>query len=223
MEFQFIHDGTVVTIPEITSEYAREHLTAKLVPETMHTPVMEDVGGGLNLVYCLDLSPFGYGEVPLTTQALYKLFPEQHVGMLSLFLHETALSNLKKKKTMLLPLEDVFLAGADIKDLPEKWIVSDHPGCLGVYVFMAKNFDSPALLLDADIDERIRSLTPFKDGYYVIPSSIHEVLLVPKASNLDPKLLLEVNHEVNAQEVSPKDFLGEHIYEVTDCGFEIVA
>lgn len=223
MEFQFISNGTIVTIPDLTREYAMEHLTAKLVPETVDAPVMEDVGGGLNLVYCLDLSPFGYGEVPLTTQALYKLFPKQHVGVLSLFLHETALSNLKKRKTMLLPLEDVFLAGTDIKDLPEKWIVSDHPGCLGVYVFMANSFDAPALLLDSDIDERIRSLTPFKDGYYVIPSSIHEVLLVPKASNLDPKLLLEVNHEVNAQEVGPKDFLGEHIYEVTDCGFEIVA
>ena len=124
---------------------------------------------------------------------------------------------------MLLPLEDLFLAGEDMKDLQEKWIVSDRPGCLGVYVFMANSFDAPALLLDADIDERIRSLTPFKDGYYVIPSSLHEVLLVSKTSNLDPKSLLEVNHEVNAQEVSPKDFLGEHIYEVTDCGFEIVA
>lgn len=222
MEFQFISNGAVVTIPDLTSEYAMEHLTAKLVPKTMNAPVMEDVGGGLNLVYCLDLSPFGYGEVPLTTQALYKLFPKQP-GVLSLFLHETALSNLKKKKTMLLPLEDLFLAGEDMKDLQEKWIVSDRPGCLGVYVFMANSFDAPALLLDADIDERIRSLTPFKDGYYVIPSSIHEVLLVSKASNLDPKSLLKVNHEVNAQEVSPKDFLGEHIYEVTDCGFEIVA
>lgn len=223
MEFQFIHDGTVVTIPEITSEYAREHLTAKLVPETMHAPVMEDVGGGLNLVYCLDLSSFGYGEVPLTTQALYKLFPEQHVGMLSLFLHETALSNLKKKKTILLPLEDVVLAGADIENLPDEWMASDRPCCLGICVFMAKHFDAPALLLDADIDERIRSLAPFKDGYYVIPSSIHEVLLAPKTSKLDPAELLKVNHEVNAQEVEPNDFLGEHIYEVTDCGFEIVA
>lgn len=223
MEFQFIHDGTVVTIPEITSEYAREHLTAKLVPETVNAPVMEDVGGGLNLVYCLDPSPFGYGEVPLTTQALYKLFPEQHVGMLSLFLHETALSNLKKKKTMLLPLEDVVLAGADIENLPDEWMASDRPCCLGICVFMAKHFDAPALLLDADIDERIRSLAPFKDGYYVIPSSIHEVLLAPKTSKLDPEELLKVNHEVNAQEVEPNDFLGEHIYEVTDFGFEIVA
>lgn len=223
MEFQFISKGTVVTIPEITSEYAREHLTAKLVPETMHAPVMEDVGGGLNLVYCLDLSSFGYGEVPLTTQALYKLFPEQHVGMLSLFLHETALSNLKKKKTILLPLEDVVLAGADIENLPDEWMASDRPCCLGMCVFMAKHFDAPALLLDADIDERIRSLAPFKDGYYVIPSSIHEVLLAPKTSKLDPEELLKVNHEVNAQEVKPNDFLGEHIYEVTDCGFEIVA
>lgn len=223
MKFQFIHDGTVVTIPEITSEYAREHLTAKLVPETMHAPVMEDVGGGLNLVYCLDLSPFGYGEVPLTTQALYKLFPEQHVGMLSLFLHETALSNLKKKKTILLPLEDIVLAGADIENLPDEWMASDRPCCLGICVFMAKHFDAPALLLDADIDERIRSLAPFKGGYYVIPSSIHEVLLAPKTSKLDPEELLKVNHEVNAQEVEPNDFLGEHIYEVTDFGFEIVA
>ena len=223
MEFQFIHDGTVVTIPEITGEYAREHLTAKLVPETMHAPVMEDVGGGLNLVYCLDLSSFGYGEVPLTTQALYKLFPEQHVGMLSLFLHETALSNLKKKKTILLPLEDIVLAGAGIENLPDEWMASDRPCCLGICVFMAKHFDAPALLLDADIDERIRSLAPFKDGYYVIPSSIHEVLLAPKTSKLDPEELLKVNHEVNAQQVEPNDFLGEHIYEVTDCGFEIVA
>lgn len=40
---------------------------------------------------------------------------------------------------------------------------------------------------------------------------------------LHPEELLKVNHEVNAQEVEPNDFLGEHIYEVTDFGFEIVA
>ena len=223
MEFQFISNGAVVTIPEITREYVIQYLTVKLVPETMHAPVTEDVGGGLNLVYCLDLSPFGYGEVPLTTQALYKLFPEQHVGMLSPFLHETALSNLKKKKTILLPLEDVVMAGEDLENLPDEWMASDRSCALGVCVFMAKHFDAPALLLDVDIDGRIRSLAPFKDGYYVIPSSIHEVLLAPKTSKLDPKELLKVNHEVNAQEVEPNDFLGEHIYEVTDCGFEIVA
>ena len=223
MKFQFISNGTVVTIPEITEEYAVKHLTARLVPETMHAPVMEDVGGGLNLVYCLNLSPFGYGEVPLTTQALYKLFPKQHVGMLSLFLHETALSNLKKKKTILLPLEDIVMAGEDIESLPDEWMASDRQCALGVCVFMAKHFDAPALLLDADIDDRIRSLDLFKDGYYVIPSSVHEVLLAPKTLKLDPEDLLQINHEINAQEVEPNAFLGEHIYEVTDCGFEVVA
>ena len=55
------------------------------------------------------------------------------------------------------------------------------------------------------------------DSYYILPSSVHEVLVIPKefAKTMDmtPKELGAMVRDVNAEEVSKEERLSDHIYE----------
>lgn len=51
-----------------------------------------------------------------------------------------------------------------------------------------------------------------QDDFYVLPSSIHEVLLLPVKHSPSPNSLLEMVREVNEQEVAPEDILSNQVY-----------
>ena len=48
--------------------------------------------------------------------------------------------------------------------------------------------------------------------FYVIPSSIHEILLVPDNGEVQAEGLKEMVQEVNATEVSPEEKLSDNVY-----------
>jgi hypothetical protein len=47
---------------------------------------------------------------------------------------------------------------------------------------------------------------------YIIPSSVHEVILVPDNGNIDEDMINEMIREVNIQEVDEGDVLSNHVY-----------
>lgn len=47
---------------------------------------------------------------------------------------------------------------------------------------------------------------------YIIPSSIHEVLLLPVSASMDPKAINGVIREVNSTQLSPEEILSDHVY-----------
>ncbi|MCI8505178.1 MAG: hypothetical protein HFI67_03190 [Lachnospiraceae bacterium] len=51
-----------------------------------------------------------------------------------------------------------------------------------------------------------------RDDFYVLPSSIHEVLLLPVKKSPPPNSLLEMVQDINRTEVGPEDVLSDHIY-----------
>lgn len=51
----------------------------------------------------------------------------------------------------------------------------------------------------------------FPNGYYIIPSSIHEVLILDKETN-DPEMLENLVGEVNTEVLEAKDFLSNRVY-----------
>ena len=50
--------------------------------------------------------------------------------------------------------------------------------------------------------------------FYVLPSSRHELLIIPESPDVDPRDLEAMVQEVNRIEVSAEDFLSDHIYHV---------
>lgn len=51
-----------------------------------------------------------------------------------------------------------------------------------------------------------------ENNFYVLPSSVHELLIVPERLDNDPFHLRNIVMEVNATSVSPEEFLGNNIY-----------
>ena len=49
-------------------------------------------------------------------------------------------------------------------------------------------------------------------GYYVIPSSVHECLILPEGGCFDPEDLNGMVREINRTQVSPQEVLSDHVY-----------
>lgn len=49
-------------------------------------------------------------------------------------------------------------------------------------------------------------------SYYLLPSSVHEFLIVPKAELIEPENLLQIVREVNATQIREEELLSDHIY-----------
>ena len=52
----------------------------------------------------------------------------------------------------------------------------------------------------------------FPEGFYVLPSSVHEVLIVPDNGEMEPKMLGEMVREVNKNEVGRQEVLSDRVY-----------
>ena len=52
----------------------------------------------------------------------------------------------------------------------------------------------------------------FTEGFYVLPSSVHEVLIVPDNGEMEPKMLGEMVREVNKNEVERQEVLSDRVY-----------
>ena len=52
----------------------------------------------------------------------------------------------------------------------------------------------------------------FPEGFYVLPSSVHEVLIVPDNGEMEPKMLGEMVREVNKNEVERQEVLSDRVY-----------
>lgn len=53
----------------------------------------------------------------------------------------------------------------------------------------------------------------FPEGFYILPSSIHETLIIPKDGAMTPKELGEMVREVNRTEVLREEVLSDRVYE----------
>lgn len=167
----------------------------------------------LELVYMLDLTDLDCGKVPVTETLVEMLF-EQCDFTAKMLLRAIAFRNMKAKNLEIIPLEEMILKVFGISDSSTETI--------SAYVLYSKDIDTPALLLDKEIDHRIRGFKQFKDGYYVIPSSTHEVIIVP--NDIDTGVLSEAVCEINGNRevMDEKDVLSNHIYTVKDGLLEIV-
>lgn len=91
--------------------------------------------------------------------------------------------------------------------------------------FMLTNksaFFGSAVLFYPGVMEKIASL--FGCGYYVLPSSIHEVMIIPDAAGPDVPGMFHTVHEANTTVVDHCDLLSDDIfhYDPEACGLKIV-
>ncbi|MCI8569745.1 MAG: hypothetical protein HFJ11_07240 [Bacilli bacterium] len=97
---------------------------------------------------------------------------------------------------------NLLAGGADFPHKPE--------GQMFVLTNQGMRYGASALACPG-VMEKISRLFP--EGFYILPSSIHEVLIVPKDGELVPKELGNLVREVNQIEVSSDEVLSDRVYE----------
>lgn len=123
-------------------------------------------------------------------------------------LHDVATKNLMAKNDVVITTLDsaIGMSAADGGGLVDSILVLTNK--LG-------NFGSVEILLPSVVDD-LRSRIP--GGFYVIPSSLHELLIIPKSYCDDISFLREMVRAVNATEVAEKDILADEVFLIDDNG-----
>ena len=109
------------------------------------------------------------------------------------------------------------------KDKNRFWVTFDKKDALPVYSLSNKEgLNGASTILYPQVQEDLKK--EFPNGYYVLPSSIHEVLIVDQSfveEPLDLFALKEAVLEVNYQVVDPSEFLSNEVYEVKGPDFQL--
>lgn len=153
----------------------------------------------------------GTGSVKVTNDLM------EYWGVDEEQLFNTALKNMEKNASpMLMDIENVMeeiLSGTS-----ENHNLLASPGEINrspfetMYVLSnASRINGAAMLLSPDVMKRIGEIFP--EGVYILPSSIHEVLIVPKNGKAEPAELGKMVREVNRAEVAKEEVLSDRIYE----------
>lgn len=121
-------------------------------------------------------------------------------------IHKIAMENtLQRKNIVLTPMKEMIedLQGKSVEDLDN---IEDAP----MYVLTNKSFINGAIaILDSNIQVKIASL--LGGNYYIIPSSIHEVIVIPY-DLMETEELNQMIKDINNEFVSADDRLSNHAF-----------
>lgn len=78
-----------------------------------------------------------------------------------------------------------------------------------------------AVMRYPDFREKVRGM--IRGDFYILPSSIHEVILVPESFGLEPERMQEMVKEINQTGVAPEEVLSDSVYYFDGKEIRIVA
>ena len=128
-------------------------------------------------------------------------------------LHEAAIANLEKQEPVFMNLEDAMLGSLDAKETPKFEPEAIDMDRVSIPFFLLTNkqkVKGATMALSSRVMDRIAEKF---GGIYVLPSSTHEVLIVPKSFMADADQLAEMVRQVNEDAVQPEDRLSDNVYE----------
>lgn len=135
-------------------------------------------------------------------------------------LYELALQNaVKQDRGVVKPLESLIQewVGGDAKTEEETHHYKDFDISIAEEIqetalYVATNrskTNGAAVLLYPDLLDSVGTLL---GDYFVLPSSIHETLLLPADVGMEPDALIQMVHEVNETTVAAEEVLSENVY-----------
>lgn len=199
-----------------------DHIICRLVNQEMNAEFLSNrpytVFEDLAVVYAVDLGSHEGGRMtaPITNQMM-----EQY-GITTEELHSIALHNLSESqidfKTMRETLMEMMGVSADDPQMEFMLPPDDE---MGMYILTnAEKLDGAATILDAktmqDISEKLGG------DFIVLPSSRHEVIVLPMRDDMDRRTLESMVRDVNAGQVAPEDRLSDHVYQYDSENHELV-
>lgn len=81
-----------------------------------------------------------------------------------------------------------------------------------IYVLTNQNrYYGASAVLSPEVLEKVDRMFP--EGFYILPSSVHECIVIPKTEGTSLKELGDMVREINRKDVRPEEVLSDHIYE----------
>ena len=199
--FEVVRDK--ITVHLINTEANAEYLADK-----PHTEV-ED----LSVMYAIKLGQdeSGMMSCPITNGLL------NNYGITVEELHQIAMDNMAKEDFDFKTMRDVLVEMIGGEDSPFLPPVEDVPS---MYVLTNKDkLNGAAAILDSKTMEGISE--KLGGDFVIIPSSIHEVIILP-LNTVDTDTLNGMVNDVNSSEVAPADVLSNHVYKYDSTAKKVV-
>lgn len=174
-----------------------------------------EVGDDLAVVFRIDLANFD-GEnlsIPVTHQIRTRW------GVSIAELYDQALENQEKAgdgvfvsmKMMMLGLAKEFSSDEETARRMEEDITSFDNN---MYILTNRQkLNGASMLLSQTMMDKV--MEKLGERFYILPSSIHETIIMPATKDMKVEDLEQMVREVNASSVLPEDVLSNHVYRYT--------
>ena len=190
----------------------RENIICRLVNQDMNAEYLENKPftpfEDLAVVYAVDLGTREGGRMtaPITNQMM------DAYGITTEELHAIAMENLANSHIEFKSMRDTLMEMMGItEDDPQAFMLPPEEGPQMYILTNAEKLDGAATILDAKTMENISE--KFNGDFVVLPSSRHEVIILPATEDMDRKVLENMVQDVNAGQVAPEDRLSDHVYQ----------
>ena len=138
-------------------------------------------------------------------------------------LYEAAIANLEREDPVFMNLELAMFGALDGSEAPAFDPESIDMDNVAIPFFLLTNKQKvrgASVVLGTKFMDRIAK----KLGYfYILPSSVHEVLIVPRSFMDDAEQLAEMVRQVNSDAVAPADRLSDTVYEYDAVTHQLIA
>ncbi|MBO4888207.1 MAG: hypothetical protein J5589_07845 [Firmicutes bacterium] len=212
---QVIRNMPQFDLPDMTKEGVRDRVYVKLVNTRSNQDHLKDlvslpVDGGFSLTVYIDMdTPKRDAMIQVTKELASRIdFDERE-------LMQTAMRNtVQAHPAELTEMAKVMMDMSGLRKLePGDNLLQDNcspAGDLSMLILSnSDKFFGAAALFYPEVQVRIADVTG--GSYYILPSSVHELIVLPDNGSLDERELARMVQSVNSYEVSPEEQLGNKV------------
>lgn len=193
----------------------KDNIICKLINGDMNEEYLADKPytqiEDMAVIYVIDLGSGAEGH--MSSPITYDLM--KRYGVDTQMLHEIAIHNLAKSEIVFKSMKDALMEIMFPDGVPEEdplaEILSSEDEIPMYVLSNAEKLNGAASVLDKDTMETISEM--LGGDFVVIPSSIHEVIILPMDDNVDKDELEGIIREVNTGQVAPEERLSYHAYQ----------
>ncbi len=173
--------------------------------EKLQDLIYEPMGCGMALVAYMEL-PDGFPEDGIAN--VPKTFAQIEGASKRLIMHDAMVGSMGAEQPKLCPIHDMlFGSGAD-NLFPENGPV-EIDSSMPLVLTTDSGRLGASVLYYPGVTKHLGDLVG--GDYFVLPSSIHEVLILPDRGQTDPKELARMVKEINETQVLPEERLGNRV------------
>lgn len=205
------HAPTPPTV-DLSWDSVRNDLTVRLLEKKRNIDFLSnmpyvDVGNGLAMIADINMPGDRDGDWRIAIN--HGVMDQLGVDRNELFLN--AMDSAVTKEPAVLTDMTQALFSPDKENLLDRTEPLEPMDVGGMYVLTNEsgNLGASALFYP-DVKEKAAEMLGC--GYYVLPSSVHECILVPESAGINEKELCDMVKQANRTVVEPKDVLSDNVY-----------